>query len=102
QLEAQPTTEYIPPIRVQFERFKVQWQEREPIELFLKLLGEESILAIVTATNTYAESQMGPVRQYARTWHPLSSGELLCWLALLFYMAICTEKRRKDYWPSLS
>ena len=65
----------------------------------MKLLGWESVVAIVAATNAYAAADVAPRQQYARTWHPLTTGEFLCWLGLLFYMALYTIKRREDYWP---
>ena len=101
QLADQPPPEWTPPIQVQFESFKVNLEEREPIDLWLKLFGPESLLAIVAATNLYARSQMGPIPKNARKWHDLNSGELLCWLALLFYMGSTRGRRVKDYWPSL-
>ena len=98
----QPSIEYSPPIRVEYESFKVNWVEKDPFSLFMKFLGEASLIAIVTATNARADGQMGPLPQYPRSWSPLTKEELLCWLGLLFYMALHSERRRKDYWPVLS
>ena len=116
QLETQPTEDpptaevkaaiddseqrYTPPITVGFELFKVQIDWREPIDLFLFFLDQQSLLAIVAATNIYANSQMGPLTKTVRSWSDLTVAELLCWLGLLFSMAKGTTVRRSDFWPS--
>jgi hypothetical protein len=99
QVESQLPTHFTPPVQVGFETFKVNIEERTPFDIFVKLLGWESVVAIVAATNAYAAADVAPRQHYARTWHPLTTGEFLCWLGLLFYMASCTIKRREDYWP---
>ena len=43
---------------------------------------------------------MYPYQEFARPWTPLTRGELLCWLGLLFYMANHIETRRHEYWKS--
>ena len=54
----QPTPLYSPLIRVEFTPFKINLIVQEPINIFLKLLGQESLQVIVAATNAYAESEM--------------------------------------------
>ena len=63
------------------------WIENDPFSLFMRFLGEESLLAIMDATNAKAARSMHPSLKFARSWTPLTRGELLCWLGLLFYMA---------------
>jgi hypothetical protein len=77
-------------------------EEREPIALFLFFLGEESLSAIVAATNMYANSQITVSHRWADRWSDINIGELLCWIGILFYMAKGTAARRNDYWPILS
>jgi hypothetical protein len=101
ELLDQPHDQFTPPIQVQFASFKVHWVENDPFSLFIKFLGDISLLAIVDATNARAASVMPFVSDFARSWSPITKGELLCWIGLLLYMANHTEKRRKDYWPRL-
>ena len=98
----QPNPQYTPPIQVGFAPFKVLVKEREPIALFLFFLSEESLSAIVAATNMYANSQITVSHRWADRWSDITVGELLCWIGILFYMAKGTVARRNDYWPSLS
>jgi hypothetical protein len=90
--------EYSPPHRVPFISIRQLWPEKDPFSLFIKFLGEESITAIVVATNTYAAYLSRPRQQFAREWVLLTRGELLTWLGLLFYMGNHTMKRRHEYW----
>ena len=94
----QPLVEYSPPCRVPMTPIQQLWPERDPFSLFIRFLGEASIAAIVTATNAYAAYLSRPPQQYARPWEPLTRGEFLCWLGLLFYMCNHTMKRRYEYW----
>jgi hypothetical protein len=69
------------------------------------LLGWESVLAIVAATNAYAMAALARVPKdvkRARGWSTLSPGEFLTWLGLLFCMGLTVERRRKDHWPGFS
>jgi hypothetical protein len=93
-----PVVAYDPPCRVSFTPIIQCWPERDPFSLFIKFLGEASLTAIVCATNARATAEIGPLQKHARRWHPLTYGELLCWLGLLFYMANHTMTRRPDYW----
>ena len=93
---AQPTYTYTPPIQVGLTPLHIHWIENEPITLFLKFLGYESLAAIVAATNARATRSPGPHQQYARTWSPLSTGELLCWLGILLYIVNYTGKRKDE------
>ncbi len=99
QIEAHKPTKFSPPVDVGFESFKVNIEERTLFDIFMKLFSWESLVAVVVATNAYAAADVAPRQQYARTWHPLSTGELLCWLGLLFCMGAYPMKRREDYWP---
>ena len=96
----QPIPQYSPPIQVPFEQMSILWIENDPFSLFIRFLGESSLLAIVDATNAKAASFVGPRQEFARTWTPLTRGELLCWLGLLFYMANHIQIRRHEYWSS--
>lgn len=96
----QPLPTYTPPVQVEFEGFRVNWPERDPFALFLRFLGEASLLALVDATNARAASLMGPAQQNTRSWSPVSRGELLCWLGLLFYMTNSMGGSRQDQWTN--
>lgn len=63
----------------------------EPFDLFMRFLGEKSITAIAAATNGKTAASMHRIQRNARNWSPLTSGELLCWLGLLFYMVSYIE-----------
>ena len=92
---------FTPPIQVEFDEWTVNWPERDPVALFLRFLGAESLTAIVNATNTYAEREYAKLKENVyrpRPWRPLSRGEFLQWLGILFYMGRHIEKCRQDYW----
>ena len=90
--------DFSPSFSVPFESMRVLYIERDPFSLFLRLLGESSLLAIVEAANAKAQASMHPHQEFARPWVPLTRGELLCWLGLLFYIANHIEIRRHEYW----
>ena len=73
-----------------------------PLQLFLLPLGEETLLAIVKATNANAASTMALVTDYtnARPWHPLTRNELIVWLGTLFFMGRHPEYNREYFWHS--
>ena len=93
-----PIVEYSPPCRVSFTPIVQCWADTDPFSLFIRFLSEASLTAIVRATNAHATAEMGPRQRRAREWSPLTRGELLCWLGLLFYMANHTMTRRHEYW----
>jgi hypothetical protein len=101
ELIDQPIPQYSPPIEVERTPFKIHWIGNDPFSLFIKFLGETSIIAIVNATNAKAGGQMGPLPHFARKWVPLTRGEFFCWLGLLIYMANYTGMSRQDHWPRL-
>ena len=102
QLQDQQLPPFTPSIQVAETSFQVLWTERDPYDLFIKLLGWESILAIVAATNAYANGRMGPQPRHAREWTNLNTSEFLCWLGLLFTMGIQAQRRRKEHWPAFA
>ena len=75
-----------------------------PLQLFLLMLGEETLLAIVLATNAYASLVMSDPTHLefdrARSWHPLTRNELIVWLGTLFFMGRHPEHNREYYWES--
>ena len=91
---------YIPPLVVPETRMTVLASERDSFGLFMRLLGWESLLAIVAATNARAAASMQIAKNRVRPWSTLTPGELLLWLGLLFYMTSHIEKRRHEYWKS--
>ena len=98
QLAAEPQVNFTPPIQVTSEPFQIQWIERDPLSLFLRLFGGFECLGLVcAATNARAESQVSTGPE-ARPWIPVQPIELLRWLGLLFYMANHIEASRKAYW----
>ena len=95
-----PIVEYSLPCRVSFIPIIQCWIERDPFSLFIRFLGETSITAIVGATNAYAARKSNLLQEHVREWHPLTRGEFLCWLGLLFYMSNHTMTRRQEYWSA--
>ena len=90
---------------MEFTEFKVNWTEREPIDLFLRFLGAESLRAIVEATNARAEAEYQQIKENIsrpRKWRPITQGEVLQWLGILFHMGRHIEKYRLDYWRAFS
>ena len=97
--------QFTPPIEVAFTEFEVLWTEREPINLFLRFLGAESLTAIVEATNRRAKTAYQQLKENVsqpRFWRPTTRGEFLQWLGILFHMGRHIEKCREDYWHSYS
>jgi hypothetical protein len=78
ELVDQPIPQYSPPIEVERTPFMIHWMENDPFSLFIKFLGEASIIAIVNATNAKATGQIGPLPHFARKWVSLIRGKLFC------------------------
>ena len=72
--------------------------ENDPFSPFVRFLGQQSLPAVVEATNAKAATLMHPHQQFVQPWTPLTCKELVCWLSLLFYMANHIEVRRHEYW----
>lgn len=74
------------------------------LQLFLLLLGEGTLLVIVSATNAYATLIItNPTTtefHAARPWHPLTRNELIVWLGTLFHMGRHPEFNREYHWES--
>ena len=97
--------EFTPPVQVEFKPFETNWLETEPIDLFLRFLGTESLTAIVEATNARAEAEQQRLKKnvfHPRYWRPTTRGEVLQWLGILFHMGRHIEKCRSDYWRIFS
>ena len=74
-----------------------------PLQLFLLLLGEGTLLAIVNATNANAAAFMEMVLDNlssTRPWHPLTRNELIVWLGTLFFMGRHPEYNREYHWQT--
>ena len=73
-----------------------------PLHLFLLLLGKETLLQILTATNAPAAMVMDNAAgfQNPQPWHPLTRYELIVWLGSLFWMGRHSEHNREYYWNS--
>ena len=73
-----------------------------PLQLFLLLLGEETLVAIVNATNEYASSITEGITdlKHARPWHPITRNELIIFLGTLFYMGRHPEFNREYHWQT--
>ena len=73
-----------------------------PLQLLLLLLGEGTLLAIVSATNANAASIMALDTDYSyvRPWHPLTRNELIVWLGTLFFMGRHPEFNREYHWQT--
>ena len=73
-----------------------------PLQLLLLLLGEGTLLAIVSAINANAASIMALDTNYSyiRLWHPLTRNELIVWLGTLFFMRRHPEFNREYYWQT--
>ena len=88
-----------PQQRLSFAPMTVQVPITSPLQLFLLLLGKETLLTIIGATNAYAsqimkEELLNSTRP--RPWHPLTRNELIVWLGTLFFMGRHPEFDR-DY-----
>ena len=70
------------------------------LQLFLLLLGEESLTAMVSVTNTFAEKDWhwNDAYRYQRPWHPLTRNELIRWLGTLIHMGRHRETNKEYYW----
>ena len=101
QLVHQQQPEFEPPIRTLPLSFKVLLKEREPIDLFMRLLGWTSLSTLVEQTNERAAREMVHAKREAsspRSWWPVLRGEMLQWLGILFYIGRHIEKCRAVYW----
>ena len=79
--------QFEPHSRVPFESMRPRVPICSPLQLFLLLLGEETLQQIVTATNAYASLSMQAAAEFRRPrpWHPLTRNELIIWLGSLFW-----------------
>ena len=70
------------------------------LQLFLFLVGEASLAAMVAATNASAEKDwhQDDSFRYQRPWYPLTRNELIRWLGTLVYMGRHHEFNREYYW----
>ena len=93
--------QFEPNKRLPFEPMTVRVPIKSPLQLFLLLLGEETLESIVTATNAYAllvtERELQNFDR-PRPWHPLTRNELIVWLGTLFFMGRHHEVNREYYW----
>ena len=92
---------FTPLIQVEFNEWTVNWPERDPVALFLRFLGSESLTVIVNTTNVRAERKYAKLKEdiyRPRSWCLLLRGEFLQWLGILFYIRRHIEKYREDYW----
>ena len=92
--------QFEPKRRLPFESMRLRVPIISPLQLFLSLLGEETLELILTATNAYAllvtqEEAMHYKRP--RPWHPLTRNELIVWLSTLFFMGRHHEMNREYY-----
>ena len=88
-----------PHSRVPFDSMHPRVPVQSPLQLFLLVLGEETLLQILTATNAYAAMVMDNTTglQDPRPWHPLTRNELIVWLGSLFWMGRHSERNREYY-----
>ena len=72
------------------------------LQLLLLLLGEGTLLAIVSTTNANAASIMALDTNYSyvRPWHPLTRNELIVWLGTLFFIRRHPKFNREYYWQT--
>ena len=94
--------QFEPQQRLPFLPMTVRVPISTPLQLFLLLLGEETLLAIVNATNAYAATVMALETDFdsPRPWHPLTRNELIVWLGTLFFMGRHPEFNREYFWES--
>ena len=96
--------EDIPPFepqeRLPFLSMTIRVPIASPLQLFLLLLGEGTLLAIVAATNANATLVMALETDYTnvRPWHPLTRNELIVWLGTFFFMGRHPEHNREYFW----
>ena len=78
-----------PQQRLPFTSVTVRVPVVDPLQLFLLLLGEGTLLAIVSVTNVYTcwvmEEELLNFTQ-SRPWHFLTRNELIVWFDILFFM----------------
>ena len=93
---------YEPQERLPFLPMTVRVPIITPLQLFLLLLGEQTLTAIVNATNANAAATMALVTDFSciRPWHPLTRNELIVWLGTLFFMGRHYEYNREYHWDT--
>ena len=99
-LFAHPHPQFEPSKRVPFDSMQVLVPIVSALQLFLLLLGEASLAAMVTATNANAAKDWhyDDSFRYQRPWHPLTRNELIRWLGTLVYMGRHHETNKEYYW----
>ena len=102
QLVDKGIPQFEPQERLPFLPMTVRVPIITPLQLFLLLLGEETLLAIVSATNANAAVVMALETDYinVRPWHPLTRNELIVWLGTLFFMGRHHEFNREYHWDT--
>ena len=95
-----PHPQFEPLKRVPFDSMHVLVPIVSALQLFLLLLGEASLAAMVTATNanTTKDWHYDDSFRYQRPWHPLTRNELIRWLGTLIYMGRHRETNSEYYW----
>ena len=95
-----PIPHFEPSTRVPFDSMTPNVPIRDPIQLFLLLLGEETLKSIVIAINEYATIRLQGPHNIARPrpWRPLTRNELIIWLGTLFFMGRHQKFNREYYW----
>ena len=93
---------YEPQERLPFLPMTVRVPITTPLQLFLLLLGEQTLTAIVNATNANAAATMALVTNFSRIqpWHPLTRNELIVWLSTLFFMGRHYEYNQEYHWDT--
>ena len=96
-----PHPVFEPSNRVLFDSIYVLVPIISLLQLFLLLLGEESLATMITATNAHAEEVLhhedNDSFRRTRPWHPLTRNELIRWLGTLVYMGRYHETNAKYY-----
>lgn len=97
----------------QFEPMQLQPKQRKitlpdnvspgvPIELFRMYYNPEMIEKIVTNTNLYRSSFIGPLQRCSRAaeWYPTTTGEVYIYLAIRIYSTLFPEKQIAQLWET--
>jgi hypothetical protein len=94
--------QFEPQKRIPFDSMCPRVPIISPLQLFLLLLSEEALAAIVNATNIYAASVMNTTTDFrcTRPWYPLTRNELIVFIGTLFFMGRHYEFNREYYWQT--
>ena len=94
-----PIPHFEPESRILFDSMRPTTPCTDPISVFLHLLGEQTLAALVESTNEYANYYtQKPTLPRSRPWYNLTRNELIVFIGTLFYMGRHPEHNIEYYW----